>query len=50
MGKRYVERLETLGILQEISGQARNRVYRATAILNAIEEPLPLSNHTETQP
>lgn len=47
MGKRYVERLEILGILQEISGQARNRVYRATDILNAIEEPLPPANHME---
>ena len=33
---RYVEKLESLGILDEVTGQARNRVYRA----GEIYEPL----------
>jgi Fic family protein len=33
---RYVERLVQLGILEEITGQARNRVYRAPQILQEI--------------
>lgn len=37
---RYVETLEALGILQEVTGQARNRVYRADAVLQAIEAPV----------
>jgi Fic family protein len=36
---RYVETLETEGVLREITGQARNRVYRADAVLAAIEAP-----------
>lgn len=39
--QRYVNRLEDVGLLQEITGQARNRVYRADEVLRAIEEPLP---------
>lgn len=35
--QRYVQRLEELGILREITGQARNRVYRAEGVLDAIE-------------
>jgi Fic family protein len=38
---RYVNTLEEEGILREITGQARNRVYRANAILDAIVAPLP---------
>jgi Fic family protein len=38
---RYVKRLEDAGLLQEITGQARNRVFRADEVLRAIEEPLP---------
>lgn len=38
--RRYVDRLEEKGILREITGQARNRVYRADAVLDAINEPL----------
>jgi len=41
--RRYVDRLEEKGILREITGQARNRVYRADAVLDAINEP-----HQET--
>jgi Fic family protein len=37
---RYVETLEEEGVLREITGQVRNRVYRADAVLQAIEEPL----------
>jgi len=36
----YVDRLEEAGILREITGQARNRVYRADEILDAIEGSL----------
>ena len=35
--QRYVQRLEELGILREITGQARNRVYRAEDVIRAIE-------------
>jgi len=38
--QRYVGQLADLGLLHEITGQARNRVYRAEEILQAIEEPL----------
>ena len=38
--QRYVHQLVDLGLLREITGQARNRVYRAEQILQAIEEPL----------
>jgi Fic family protein len=37
---RYVEALDKAGVLREITGQARNRVYRADEILEAIEAPL----------
>jgi Fic family protein len=37
---RYVEALEQAGVLHEITGQARNRVYRANEILETIEAPL----------
>jgi Fic family protein len=37
---RYVEQLEAEGILSEVTGRARNRVYRASEILEAIERPL----------
>lgn len=35
--QRYVERLEELGILSEVTGHARNRLYRADEILKALE-------------
>ena len=38
--QRYVNQLEEAGLLTEITGQARNRVYRADEVLQAIEEPL----------
>jgi len=34
---RYVETLEAEGVLREITGQVRNRVYRADEVLQAIE-------------
>jgi Fic family protein len=37
---RYVSTLESEGILREVTGQARNRVYQAEAILEAIVAPL----------
>ena len=42
---RYVKTLETEGVLHEITGQARNRVYRADEVLRAIEEPLVLTDN-----
>jgi Fic family protein len=33
----YVQQLEETGVLREITGQARNRVYRADEVLVAIE-------------
>ncbi|RLC77474.1 MAG: Fic family protein [Chloroflexi bacterium] len=36
----YVDRLEEAGVLREITGQARNRVYRADEVLEAIEAVL----------
>ncbi len=38
---RYIQILEEAGILREITGRARNRVYQADAILDAITAPLP---------
>ena len=35
---RYFEKLTKLGILKEITGRARNRIYQADAILKALEE------------
>jgi Fic family protein len=37
---RYIEKLLALGLLREITGQDRNRLYCADEILHAIEEPL----------
>ena len=36
--QRYVERLEEIGILREVTGQARNRIYRADEIIRGLEE------------
>ncbi|MBX3002718.1 MAG: Fic family protein [Anaerolineales bacterium] len=36
--QRYIEKLEVLGIVQEVTGQGRNRIYRADEILRALEE------------
>ena len=38
----YINRLEDAGILREITGQARNRVYQADKVLEIIEAPLEL--------
>jgi Fic family protein len=38
--QRYMQQLVDLGFLREITGQARNRVYRADGVIQAIEEPL----------
>ena len=37
---KYVSRLQAQGILREITGQARNRVFLAEAILRVIEDPI----------
>jgi Fic family protein len=34
--QRYIERLEEIGILREVTGQARNRLYQADEIINRI--------------
>ena len=34
--QRYIERLEEIGILREVTGQARNRLYRADEIIEAL--------------
>jgi len=44
--KRYVEQLEEFEILREITGNARNRVYRADAILEAVSAPINIENET----
>lgn len=38
--RQYVSQLEQVGLLHEITGQARNRVYQADEVLRTIEEPL----------
>lgn len=40
--QRYVNQLEKAGLLREITGQARNRVYCADEILRMLEEPSSL--------
>jgi Fic family protein len=35
--ERYVERLEEIGVMQEVTGQARNRLYRADEIIQIFE-------------
>ena len=40
IAQRYIRKLTQAGILSEVTGQARNRVYRAGEILDAIERPL----------
>lgn len=39
IAQRYVIKFEQLGILREVTGRARNRIYRADAILQAIQTP-----------
>lgn len=38
--QKYVEQLQDAGLLREITGQARNRVYQADQILQVLEESL----------
>ena len=38
--QRYMDQLTQAGLLREITGKARNRVYRADEVLRAIDEPL----------
>jgi len=38
--QRLIEKLESLGMLREITGQARNRIYQADQILQTIDAPL----------
>jgi Fic family protein len=40
IAQRYVHKLVAAGILSEITGKARNRIYRAGEIMRAIEGPL----------
>jgi Fic family protein len=40
IAQRYVEKLGALGILREITGRKRDRIYRADDILDAIQVPL----------
>jgi Fic family protein len=37
---RYIAKLEDAGVIRELTGQARNRVYRADDVLAAFDEPL----------
>jgi Fic family protein len=36
--QRYIEKLEQLGIVREMTGRARNRLYRADEVLSALED------------
>ena len=36
----YIQKLETLGIVSEITGKARNRLYRADEVINLLENPI----------
>jgi Fic family protein len=38
--QRYVDKMVEIGLLREVTGQARNRLYRSDEILNAIESPI----------
>lgn len=37
--QRYIEKLEQLGALREVTGRARNRIYQADKIISALESP-----------
>lgn len=37
--QRYIEKLEVLGLLREVTGRARNRLYQAHEIFSALEDP-----------
>jgi len=38
IAQRYIDRLASTGILQEVTGHARNRLYRANAIFQVLEK------------
>ncbi len=40
---KLVERFETLGLLQEITGGQRNRIFRYTPYLRLLEKPEPMA-------
>lgn len=40
IAQRYMQKLESAGILREVTGRARNRVYRVDQIMHAISAPL----------
>jgi len=43
---KYASLLQDLGLLREITGQARNRVFRADEVLDALEAPLALGDES----
>lgn len=45
---RYIVRLEQEGILREVTGQRRNRVYHADEILRAIQDPVTTEDDRRT--
>ena len=45
--RQYVNQLEQAGLLREITGRARNRIYRADEVLAAIEEPLSIGDEAQ---
>ncbi|MFQ5923095.1 MAG: Fic family protein [Anaerolineales bacterium] len=47
MANRYIQRLEDLGILSEVTGQSRNRLFAASEILKVLEEEEPLVEEPE---
>jgi len=38
--QRYVDRLQGAGIVREVTGRTRNRIYRADEILNVLDKPI----------
>jgi Fic family protein len=40
--QRYIEKLASLGIVREVTGKSRNRIYRADQILNVLEDRFSL--------
>ena len=44
--QRYVKQLEAANIVREMTGQSRNRVYQAGAILEAIDKPMDANDET----
>jgi Fic family protein len=48
--QRYVEQLVKVGVLEEITGKVRNRVFRASQIIEAIDEPIEVGKGTPKLP